>query len=68
MGTDGDSAGRDHLKPVWMRIVSAMTMAGVRGTSDGVWLRPFLSISFVHVTLRVTSSQLGKVAVGCPFV
>jgi len=31
-------------------------------------MRPFLIISFIHVTLLVTSSQLGKVAVGCPFV
>jgi len=31
-------------------------------------LRQFLSFSFVHVTLRVTSSQLEKVAVGRLFV
>ena len=31
-------------------------------------LRPFLSLSFVHVTLRVTSSQLEQVAVCRLFV
>jgi len=31
-------------------------------------LRPFLSLSFVHVTLHVTSSQIREVSVRRPFV
>jgi len=46
--------------------IAATTTACAVGTRAS--LRPFLSISFVHVTLRVTSSQHGKVAVGRPFV
>jgi len=39
----------------------------VRGARD-MGLMPILSCGFVRVTLRVTSSQLRKVAVGRPFV
>jgi len=73
-GTQPHSTARERARWVSPRrrdsaaVNVAATIAVSRSGGRSRRLRPFLSISFVHVTLSVTSSQLGKVTVGRPFV